>query len=128
MQGALDSRSALYLQIASMLEDQILRGLLLAEEQAPSTNELARTLCINPATAAKGLNLLVEEGALYKKRGVGMFVSPDGRERVLEKRRERFYEEYVKTLVTEARALGVGRAALVELIERAEKEKGEDAS
>ena len=56
-----------------MLEDDILRGILAEEEQVPSTNELARAYSINPATAAKGINLLVDEGVLYKKRGIGMF-------------------------------------------------------
>lgn len=44
----------------------------------PSTNELSRVYHINPATAAKGLNLLSAEGILYKRRGIGMFVAPGG--------------------------------------------------
>jgi len=79
LNGALNESTSLYLQIAAMIEDQILRGLLLEEEQAPSTNELARLYRINPATAAKGLNLLTDEGILYKKRGIGMFVAQGSR-------------------------------------------------
>ena len=79
MNGNFNDASAIYLQIAAMLEDDILRGVLREEEQAPSTNELARAYSINPATAAKGLNLLVDEGILYKKRGIGMFVASDSR-------------------------------------------------
>lgn len=59
-----------------MLEDGILRGIYPEDTQVPSTNELARTLCINPATAAKGLNLLTEDGILYKRRGIGHVCSP----------------------------------------------------
>lgn len=124
--GLLHGDSALYMQIASLIEEQILRGLLGEEEQAPSTNELSREMCINPATAAKGLNLLVEENILYKKRGVGMFVAPGARRRILESRRERFYEEYVRRLVAEARALQIDRAALAQMLERAQEENGED--
>ena len=66
----------IYLQIARMLEDDILRGVYREEEQVPSTNELARAFRINPATAAKGINLLAASGVLYKRRGIGMFVAP----------------------------------------------------
>ena len=72
----LNEQTSIYLQIAKMLEDGILRGIYPEDTQVPSTNELARTLCINPATAAKGLNLLTEDGILYKRRGIGMFVAP----------------------------------------------------
>ena len=93
-----------------MLEDDILRGVLNAEEQAPSTNELARAFCIN---------LLVDEGILYKKRGLGMFVAPDGREKVVNKRKSAFYETYVKSLVKEAQALNVTKEELAAMIEKA---------
>ena len=66
MHGTLNDQSLIYLQIARMLEDDILRGVYREEEQVPSTNELAREYNINPATAAKGINLLVAEGVLYK--------------------------------------------------------------
>ena len=102
-----------------MLEDDILRGVLNAEEQAPSTNELARAFCINQATAAKGLNLFVDEGILYKKRGLGMFVAQDGREKVITKRKSAFYETYVKSLVKEAQALNVTKEELAAMIEKA---------
>ena len=66
MPPTLNEQTSIYLQIAKMLEDGILRGIYPEDTQVPSTNELARTLCINPATAAKGLNLLTEDGILYK--------------------------------------------------------------
>ena len=69
MHGTLNDQSLIYLQIARMLEDDILRGVYREEEQVPSTNELARGYNINPATAAKGINLLVADGILYKRRG-----------------------------------------------------------
>ena len=61
MNGNLNDSTSIYLQIAAMLEDNIVRDLLLEEEQAPSTNELAKAFSINPATAAKGLRSLVDE-------------------------------------------------------------------
>ena len=90
-----------------MIETDILRGILLEEEQVPSTNELAKRYTINPATAGKGVNLLVDEGILYKKRGIGMFVAEGAVERIRAKRREEFMEQYVKPLAAEARKLGL---------------------
>ena len=124
MNVPLNEATSLYLQIAARIEDQILRGLLLEEEQAPSTNELARLYRINSATAAKGLNLLADEGVLYKKRGIGMFVAAGSRERIIEKRKTAFYESYVKGLAAEAHKLGIGRAELAEMLARAEAENG----
>lgn len=69
MNEILTQEKSIYLQISEMIETDILRGILLEEERVPSTNELARAYTINPATAAKGINILVEEGVLYKKRG-----------------------------------------------------------
>lgn len=107
MPPTLNDHTSLYLQIAKMLEDGILRGIYPEETQVPSTNELARTLCINPATGAKGLNLLVEEGILYKRRGIGMFVAQGAAARIRAKRREEFMEQYVKPMAAEARQLGI---------------------
>ena len=73
MNERLTEEKSIYLQIGEMIETDILRGILLEEEQVPSTNELARLYTINPATAAKGVNILVDEGILYKRRGIGMF-------------------------------------------------------
>lgn len=122
MTGNFNDAAAIYLQIAAMLEDDILRGVLRAEEQAPSQNELARAYSINPATAAKGLAQLVDEGILYKKRGIGMFVASDGREKVIAKRKNAFYETYVVGLAQEAKALGISQAELAAMLEKAGRE------
>ena len=92
MPESLNGPLLLYQQIAQTIEDDILRGVYQEEEQVPSTNELARAYHINPATAAKGLNLLTAEGILYKRRGLGMFVSPGAAEAVRQKRRAAFYD------------------------------------
>ncbi len=126
MRGSLSDQSLIYLQIASMLEDDILRGVYREEEQVPSTNELARAYNINPATAAKGINLLVADGVLYKRRGIGMFVAPGAGEKVMEKRRAAFYESYIRPLVRESRSLGLGGQALLDLVSRAVKEGEND--
>ena len=123
MRGTLSEQSLIYLQIAQMLEDDILRGVYQEEEQVPSTNELARAYNINPATAAKGINILVSDGILYKRRGIGMFVSPGAGEKVKEKRRAAFYDGYIKPLAGEARSLGLTGEQLAAMIQKALEEE-----
>lgn len=107
---------ALFLQIAESVEDSIIDGSLPEEAQAPSTNELAAFYRINPATAAKGVNMLVDKGVLYKRRGIGMFVAPGARQLLLEERRTVFADRFVEPLLAEARKLGLGPDDLTRII------------
>jgi GntR family transcriptional regulator len=102
-----DDRSPIYQQIANGIKDDVLSGTLKEDEQVMSTNQYAAFYQINPATAAKGFAQLVDEGVLYKKRGIGMFVSPDARARLRGQRRERFFTDVVDPMLAEARMLGV---------------------
>jgi GntR family transcriptional regulator len=103
-----DDRSPIYLQIANGIKDDVLSGALKEDEQVMSTNQYAAFYQINPATAAKGFAALVDEGVLYKKRGIGMFVSPDARAKLLDSRRQRFFAEVVDPMLAEARIIGIG--------------------
>lgn len=107
---------ALFLQIAESVEDSIVEGILPEEGQAPSTNELAAFYRINPATAAKGVALLAEKGVLYKRRGIGMFVAPGARDRLLAERRAAYAVRFVDPLVAEARKLGLTPDELADLV------------
>ncbi|MEG0339337.1 MAG: GntR family transcriptional regulator [Oscillospiraceae bacterium] len=117
MHGNLDSNSSIFLQIGKMLEDDILRDILREDEQVPSTNELAKLYSINPATAAKGINLLVDDNILYKKRGIGMFVASGAKDIIITKRKTSFISEYIKTLVQEAKSLGISENELITMIQ-----------
>ncbi|MEG0617107.1 MAG: GntR family transcriptional regulator [Oscillospiraceae bacterium] len=117
MRGNLDSNSSIFLQIGKMLEDDILRDILREDEQVPSTNELAKLYSINPATAAKGINLLVDDNILYKKRGIGMFVASGAKDIIITKRKTSFISEYIKTLVQEAKSLGISENELITMIQ-----------
>lgn len=112
----IDEGRALFLQIAEQIEDSIVDGSLPEESQAPSTNELAAFYRINPATAAKGVNMLVDSGILYKRRGIGMFVSSGAREALLARRRAGFAESFVRPLLTEATRLGLNADDVATLI------------
>ena len=105
-----------------MIETDILRDILLEEERAPSTNELAQMYAINPATAAKGINILVDKGVLYKKRGIGMFVQEGSKERIIAERKTEFYTNYVKEMVSEAKNLRISEKELVDMLQKAGKE------
>ena len=117
MNEILTQEKSIYLQIAEMIETDILRDILLEEERVPSTNELAKLYAINPATAAKGVNILVDEGVLYKKRGIGMFVSVGAKEAILSRRKNEFYDNYVKKLLEEAASIGLGKEEVIQLIQ-----------
>nr|WP_122012249.1 GntR family transcriptional regulator [Maliibacterium massiliense] len=108
----------IYQQIARGIEDAILAGAFAEESQVPSTTELSVTYKINPATALKGVNMLVENGILYKKRGLGMFVRAGAVAQLSTQRREQFYQQFILPLVAEARALHIAPADIAKMIER----------
>lgn len=112
----IDEGRALFLQIAESVEDSIVDGSLPEDERAPSTNELAAFYRINPATAAKGVNMLVEKGVLVKRRGIGMFVAPGARSQLLAERRSAFADRYIQPLLVEARTLGLTPDELAGLV------------
>lgn len=111
----------LFQQIAGLIENAIIDGSLPEESQAPSTNELAAFHRINPATAAKGLNQLVADGILYKRRGIGMFVTTGARDALRFRRREQFAAQYVAPLVREAEKLGMSIAELQSMLDKWEE-------
>ncbi len=117
MNEILTQEKSIYIQIKEMIENDILRNILLEEERVPSTNELAKLFAINPATAAKGVNLLVDEGTLYKKRGIGMFVTEGAKKTIMDKRKKHFYDDYVKSLLAEAGSLGITKDELIKMIQ-----------
>lgn len=116
----IDDSKPIFMQIAELIENDIFSGVLAEEGQVPSTNEFAAFYRINPATAAKGINKLVEEGLLYKKRGIGMFVAQGAPERLRQKRRQKFNDQYVQPLAAEAGKLGIEVEELMDMIKSAQ--------
>jgi GntR family transcriptional regulator len=113
----MDESRPIFQQIAERVENDILSGALSEEGQVPSTNEFALYYRINPATAGKGVNLLVEQGILYKRRGIGMFVAAGARQRIIARRQERFVTEYITPMLAEAASLGITPIQISQLIE-----------
>ncbi|MDR5659050.1 GntR family transcriptional regulator [Serpentinicella sp. ANB-PHB4] len=118
-----NSEKPIYLQLAEAIEDDILKGIFSEESKVVSTTELSVNLKINPATAGKGINLLVDEGILYKKRGVGMFVAKGAKEKILNKRKKNFYNGFIIELLEEARKLNISNDEIIKMIEGSERLK-----
>lgn len=112
----MDDGRPLFIQIAEKIEASILDGSLAEEDQAPSTNELSAFYRVNPATAGKGINLLVDRGILEKRRGLGTFVAPGAQRIIRSERVEQFSQHFLDPLLTEARAIGLNTDAVVTMI------------
>jgi GntR family transcriptional regulator len=121
-----DSMKPIYVLIAEWLEGEILSKNIKEEERIYSQYQLAEMFTINPATAAKGLNILADEAIVYKKRGLGMFVSPNAKQFILTKRRSQLLGQMIKELVMEANRLDVGENELNRMIQQVRKEKEEE--
>lgn len=121
MKAFFEDGKSIYLQISQSIEDDILTGNILEGELIPSTNQFAKHYSINPATAAKGVNLLVDDGIIYKKRGIGMFVQTGARDIILKKRKLDFYNNFITSLIKEAEKLEISKHELITMIEEGEK-------
>ena len=113
-----DDERPIFIQIAEGLEDAILSGAFGEESQIPSITEISVNYRINPATALKGINILVDEGIVYKKRGIGMFVATGAVEKLKKKRKEQFYDNFIKKLVEEAKRLDISKNEAINMLER----------
>lgn len=122
---SLDDSKPIYMQIAEWLETEIINDHIQTDEKMYSQYQLAEMFNINPATAAKGINLLAEENILYKRRGLGMFVAENAKQIILEKRKEKVLKRLIYDVVLEANRLGVSKEELIEMIGNVKLEEGE---
>ena len=113
-----ESDKPIYIQVAEEIENGVLSGAFAEETQVPSTTEISVSYKINPATVLKGMNILVEEKVLYKKRGVGMFVASGAAEQIRQKRKENFFDHFILDLMDEAEKLKLNKTELMQLIEQ----------
>lgn len=113
----LDGDRPIFIQLSEGLEDSILSGAYGEETQIPSTTEISIVYKINPATALKGINILVEDEIVYKKRGLGMFVMKGAVNKIMEKRKKKYYECFIIPMIAEAGKLGLSKEDLIKMIE-----------
>lgn len=113
-----ESDKPIFVQVSEWLEDAILSNAFEEETQIPSITEISVMYRINPATALKGINMLVEKNVVYKKRGLGMFVKQGAVNQLMKERKENFYESYISALLEEAKKLDLKKQDVLEMIER----------
>lgn len=111
-----ENEKPIFVQIADEIEDGILTGAFPEGSRIPSITEFSVSYKINPSTALKGITTLVENDIVYKKRGVGMFVSDGAKEKLTRKRQEMFYDNYIKKMLAEADRLGISREDIINMV------------
>lgn len=116
-----NSTTPIYVQIADWIRNEILADRLLADGKVYSQYQLADMFNINPATAGKGLTILLDENILYKKRGLGMFVTAEAKEMILQTRRNETLQKLAQDIVVEARRLAVKDDELIALIQQIQR-------
>lgn len=121
MNGKLNDREPIFEQIKRWISDQIMTGTLKTDDKVPSTNEIVQFYKVNHLTVAKGVNQLVDDGIIYKKRGVGMFVAEGAREKLMESRKDDFLKQYLKPMMDEAEKLGLSQAEIKKMVEQERK-------
>jgi len=120
MKSHLDDDRPIFQQICEMMEEDILDEELREGDKIPSTNEIASFYRINPATAAKGIQSLVDKGIIYKRRGIGMFVEEGAKQKLIEERKQEFMKNYVQPLIHEAKRLKVNKNEVISYLEKEE--------
>jgi DNA-binding transcriptional regulator YhcF (GntR family) len=118
MKPTLNEDTPIFLQIADMIKDDLVEGLLSEGEQIPSTTELSNFYNINRATAQKGIALLMDEGIVAKKRGIGVFIAEDARDKLVNTRMQDFSNSYIQNMVKEAKRLNISKEELIRRVEQ----------
>lgn len=122
-----DGTKPIYKQISEWIETEILSGNFQIGEKVHSQYTLAEMFTINPATAAKGLNILSDAGILFNKRGLGKFVADDAIKIITKKRKNKNLKGLIKEIVLEAERLDVSEDELFKMIDSfSTNRKGED--
>lgn len=111
-----DDSLPIFIQIKEKLKDEIMCGIYKTDEFIISTTQISKLYSVNPATAVKSVSLLQDEGMVYKKRGIGMCVSPGAKERIIAERREKFYNEKLSLFIEDAKKLNIEKKDLINLI------------
>ncbi len=104
----------IYLQLRQQIEEQILARALKEEQQLKSLRVMAAEYRINPLTAGKAITTLVDEGVLYQKRGIGVFVAPKAREMIIKSRRDSFILETLEPALRLAKSYDIPKEEIID--------------
>jgi DNA-binding transcriptional regulator YhcF (GntR family) len=101
----------IYLQIAETLVDRLLSSSPAADEEGeerfPAIRETAFEFGVNPNTVTRSYAFLQEQGIIRNQRGIGYFVAPEGREQILNWKKESFLREVLPEVFTTMDLLGL---------------------
>lgn len=114
----MNSEKPIFMKIMEMLEDDIIAGVYKTDDLIISTTQISKLLSVNPTTSVKAVGNLAEQGVLYKKRGIGMYVSEGAREKILSQRKERLFHETIPKLLVEGKKLGISKNELIQYVRR----------
>ncbi len=105
----------IYLQIADRLMEQILQGEPAEDDRMPSVRDVAASMGVNPNTVMRTFEQLQSEEIIYNRRGVGYFVSPDAKNKILAEQRREFLEEELPLIRQKMQMLGIDFKQLNEI-------------
>lgn len=113
-----NDESPLYLQLRRHIEERILERYLRDEQAIPSLRVMARDYSLNPITVANALSALIDEGVLYKKRGVGIFVASGAREAIIKGRGQSFIMDELAPVLAKARQLDIPKQQVMDILDK----------
>ncbi len=113
-----DQKTPIYQQLAESIRQDILSGALPAETAIPSVRQISVEYGLNPQTVLNATQLLIQEGLLEKRRGLGMFVQKSARKQLNQSASDRFKNETILALIQEAQLLSISQTDLIKLIQK----------
>ncbi|NBB21782.1 GntR family transcriptional regulator [Runella sp. CRIBMP] len=99
------NQTAIYLQIAEYIGEQILVQNWKPDDKVPSIRELAVQLEVNPNTVQRTYDFLQTREVIHTKRGLGYFVTPAAEQNYLDWRRETFIQNELPIFFKQMRLL-----------------------
>ncbi len=108
----------IYLQLKKLVEEGILSDTYSSDDSLPSIRSLAQAYRLNPQTVASAFSELVNDGVVYKKRGLGFYISEDAKEKLLKMRRAEFYEKDVREFAKSVSFLGIDVSEICEMLKK----------
>lgn len=101
------SEKPIYRQIVDSVCDSIAGGHWPEEERVPSVRDMAAQLQVNPNTAMRAYERLQMAGIITNSRGIGYFVAPGAKRRVVELKRAAFFETTLLEVFATMEMLGI---------------------
>ncbi len=120
-----DSGQAIYLQIADLVCDSILRGVWKPGERIPSIRDMASQISVNPNTVVKAYDYLESQKIIVNQRGIGFFVAEEGYDQVLRLKRDLFVSKECPRFFRQMGLVGISWENLQKLYEEFQKTQGE---